>query len=98
MPRYIIERELPGAGRLTAAELREVARKSNEVLTRLGPAIVWEESFVAADRIYCLYSAPSPELIREHARQGGFPADRISEIVTVIGPATAEGAVAARPA
>jgi len=90
MPRYIIERELPGAGRLTAEELRAVARKSNEVLDRLGPEIVWHRSHVATDRLYCEYTAPSPELIREHARQGGFPCDRIHEIVTVISPATAE--------
>ena len=92
MPRYIIERELPGAGRLTADELRAVARKSNEVLARLGPEITWHHSHVSADRLYCEYTAPSPELIREHARQGGFPADRISEIGTVISPATAEEA------
>jgi hypothetical protein len=90
MPRYIIERELPGAGRLTAGELRAVAKRSNEVLARLGPEITWHESQVSADRLYCMYTAPSPELIREHARQGGFPADRISEILTVISPDTAE--------
>lgn len=90
MPRFIIERELPGAGRLTADELRAVARKSNEVLDRLGPEIVWHESYVVTDRIYCIYSAPSPELVREHARQGGFPADRISEVGAVISPRTAE--------
>ena len=90
MPRYVIERALPGAGRLTADELGAVARKSNEVLARLGSAIEWHESYVADDRIFCLYTAPSPELIREHARQGGFPADRISEIRAVISPRTAE--------
>ena len=90
MPRYIIERELPGAGRLTADELRAVARKSNEVLAGLGPEITWHQSHVASDRLFCEYSAPSPELIREHARQGGFPADRISEILRVISPRTAD--------
>ena len=90
MPRYVIERALPGAGRLTADELRGVARRSNEVLARLGADIVWEESFVTDDRIYCLYTAPSPELVREHARQAGFPADRISEIRAAISPRTAE--------
>jgi hypothetical protein len=89
MPRYVIERALPGAGRLTPEELRAVARKSNEVLARLGPEIVWEESYVTDDRIYCLYTAPSPELVREHARQGGFPADRVSEVRTTISPRTA---------
>jgi hypothetical protein len=89
MPRYVIERALPGAGRLTPEELRAVARKSNEVLARLGPGIVWEESYVTDDRIYCLYTAPSPELVREHARQGGFPADRVSEVRTTISPQTA---------
>jgi hypothetical protein len=100
MPHYVIERELPGAGRLTSEELRAVARKSNEVLARLGPAIVWEKSYVTENRLYCLYQAPSPELVREHARQGGFPADRISEVRATISPATAEegpqGAVAPR--
>jgi hypothetical protein len=90
MPRYIIEREVPAAGRLTADELRAIAGKSNEVLARLGPEIIWHQSYVTTDRLYCEYTAPSPELIREHARQGGFPADRISEIVTVISPETAK--------
>lgn len=94
MPRYIIERELPGAGRLTPDELRAVSRKSNEVLAGLGPEIIWHESYVSHDRLYCVYTAPSPELVREHARQGGFPADRISEVRTVISPATAEEPVA----
>ncbi len=94
MPRYIIERELPGAGRLTPDELRAVSRKSNEVLAGLGPEIIWHESYVSNDRLYCVYTAPSPELVREHARQGGFPADRISEVRTVISPATAEEPVA----
>lgn len=97
MPRYIIERELPGAGRLTADELRGVARKSNEVLDRLGPEIVWHESYVSEDRLYCVYTAPSPQLIREHAKLGGFPADRISEVRTVICPATAEEPAGSRP-
>lgn len=89
MPRFVIERTLAGAGRLTPDELRAVSRKSNEVLTRLGPTIIWEESYVSEDRLYCVYTAPSPELIREHARQGGFPVDRISEVKTTISPETA---------
>jgi hypothetical protein len=90
MPRYVIERVLAGAGRLTPDELRAVARKSNEILARLGPAIVWEESYVTEDRLFCVYTAPSPELIREHAKQGGFPVDHIREVRTTISPETAE--------
>lgn len=95
MPRYVIERALPGAGRLTPDELRAVATKSNEVLARLGPEIAWQHSYVTGDCIYCVYDAPSPELIREHARQGGFPADRISEVGSTISPRTADAPVAA---
>ena len=90
MPEYVIERDLPGAGRLTKEELRGISEKSNEVLKRLGAAIEWKESYVTDDRIYCLYRAPSPELIREHARQGGFPADRITEVRSRICPLTAQ--------
>jgi hypothetical protein len=90
MPKYVIERELPGAGKLSAAELRSVSQKSCSVLNRLGPQIQWIESYVTGDKIYCIYRAPSEEMIREHAKQGGFPANRISEVVTVIDPSTAE--------
>jgi len=90
MPKYIIERELPGAGKLSAAELKAVAQKSCAALDKLGPQIQWVESFVTGDKIYCVYVAPNEQLIREHAQQGGFPANRISEIKTVIGPTTAE--------
>lgn len=90
MPRYVIERNLPGAGKLAAQELKAVSQKSCGVLRELGPEINWVESFVTDDRIYCVYVAPSEELVREHARRGGFPADRISEVRSVIGPTTAE--------
>jgi len=90
MPRYLIEREIPGAGKLSQQELKGIAQKSCSVLNRLGPQIQWKESYVTADNIYCIYVAPNEEMIREHARQGGFPANRISEIKTMIDPTTAE--------
>jgi len=90
MPKYVIEREIPGAGKLSAEELRNISQKSCSVLRGLGPQIQWLESFVTADKLYCVYIAPSADLVREHAAQGGFPANRISEIKTVIDPTTAE--------
>jgi len=90
MPKYIIEREFPGAGKLSADELKAVSQKSCAVLNHLGPRIQWVESYVTADKLYCVYVSPSEQLIREHAQQGGFPANRISEIKTMIGPTTAE--------
>ncbi len=86
MPKYVIEREIPGAGSLTAEELREITRRSCCVLEELGPAIQWVESYVTDDRIYCIYIAPDTDLIREHARRTGFPANRVSEVRAVIGP------------
>ena len=91
MPKYVIERELPGAGKLSADELKGVARTSREVLSRLGPEVQWIQSYVTADKIYCVYIAPDEELIREHARRGGFPADRVSRVKRQISPLTAEG-------
>jgi hypothetical protein len=91
MPKYLIERDLPGAGKLTDADRRDVARKSCGVLHRLGPQITWVTSYVTGDRIYCIYVAPNEEMIREHARQGGFPANRISEVTATMDVATAEG-------
>src|SRR5262245_10147318 len=91
MPKYVIEREIPNAGKLTAAERRDVAKKSCSVLRTLGPDITWVTSYVTADKIYCVYIAPSEDLIREHARQGGFPANKISEVTSVIDITTAEG-------
>lgn len=92
MPKFVIEREIEGAGSLTEAELRAISQKSCAVLERLGPQIQWVESFVTDDKVYCVYLAPNEEMIREHARQGGFPANRISRVRSVIGPATAEEA------
>lgn len=91
MPKYVIEREIPDAGKLSAEELQGISQKSCSVLNQLGPSIQWVQSFVTDDKIYCVYIAPNEELIREHAAQGGFPANRISEIKQVIDPTTAEG-------
>jgi hypothetical protein len=90
MPKYLIERELPGAGQLSSAELRAVSRKSCEVLQALGPDIQWVQSYVTEDKIYCVYIAPDMDIIREHARCGGFPANAISEVRAMIDPTTAE--------
>ena len=90
MPKYIIEREIAGAGKLGAEELRGVAQKSCGVLQRLGPQIQWVQSYVTGDKVYCVYIAPSEDMVRKHAEEGGFPANRISEIKTVIDPTTAE--------
>jgi hypothetical protein len=90
MPKFVIEREIPGAGKLSPQELHGVAQKSCNVLRNLGPQIQWVESFVTDDKIYCVYIAPNEELIREHARQGGFPANRVSAVRRMIDPTTAE--------
>ncbi|HVF89369.1 MAG TPA: DUF4242 domain-containing protein [Blastocatellia bacterium] len=90
MPKFVIERDIPGAGKLTPAELQSVAQTSCDVLRNLGPQIQWIHSYVTDDKVYCVYLAPSEDLIREHAKQGGFPANRISEVKTIIDPATAE--------
>ena len=90
MPKYMIERELPGAGKMTREQLREVAQKSNGVLHTLGPKIQWVETYVSDDKLYCVYNAPSPKLIEEHARCGGFPANRISQVRSIMDPTTAE--------
>ena len=90
MPQYLIERNIPGAGRLTSAELKAISQKSCGVLATLGPQIQWVHSYVTDDQIHCIYRAPNEEIVREHARQGGFPADRVSEIKTIIDPTTAE--------
>jgi len=92
MPKYVIEREIPDAGKLSQEQLQAISQKSCAVLSNLGPQIQWVESYVTDDRIYCIYLAPSAEVIREHARQGGFPANRISEVRTIIDPTTAESA------
>ncbi len=90
MPKYIIERELPGAGELEANQLKGISQKSREVLAGLGPEIQWLESFVTDDKIYCVYIAPSAELIETHARQGGFPANKIVEVRRMLDPTSAE--------
>ena len=90
MPRYVIEREIPGAGRLSPEELHGISQKSCSVLSELGPAIQWVESFVTDDKIYCVYIAPNEEIVREHASKGGFPANRVSEVRARIDPTTAE--------
>ena len=90
MPKYVIERDLPGAGKLSPQELHGISAKSCGVLRELGPQIQWVQSYVTADKIYCVYIAPSEELVREHATRGGFPANRVSEVKTVIDPTTAE--------
>jgi hypothetical protein len=90
MPKFLIEREIPGAGSLSREELHSISQTSCEVLQRMGPQIQWVQSYVTGDKIYCVYVAPNEEMIREHAREGGFPANRISEITSVIDPTTAE--------
>ena len=90
MPKYIIEREIPGAGKLTTAELQGISAKSCGVLRNLGPTIQWVESYVTDDKIYCVYIAPNEALVREHASQGGFPSNKVSEVRTMIDPTTAE--------
>jgi hypothetical protein len=90
MPKYVIEREIPGAGNLSADELRAISQKSCGVLNEMGSRIQWLESFVTPDKIYCVYIAPNEQTVREHAEKGGFPANRVSEVKSVIGPTTAE--------
>jgi hypothetical protein len=89
MPKYVIEREIPGAGKLSRQELQGISQKSCGVLNKLGPSIQWVESFVTDDKVYCVYIAPNEGMIREHASQGGFPANKISEVKTMIDPTTA---------
>ena len=90
MPKYLIEREIPNAGALSRADLKAIAQRSCAVLHALGPSIQWLESYVTEDKITCVYISPNADLLREHARQGGFPADRVLEIATIIDPTTAE--------
>lgn len=88
MQQYVIERDLPGAGKLSAAELRDISRKSNEVLSKMGPGIQWVQSYVTGDKIYCVYRAESEDAIRRHAKDGGFPANKISRVSATIDPTT----------
>jgi hypothetical protein len=90
MPKYVIERDLPGAGDLKPEELNAISQKSCGVLSKMGPQIQWVHSYVTQDKIYCIYIAPDEKAVREHASQGGFPANRVSEIKTMIDPTTAE--------
>jgi len=90
MPKYLIERELIGAGKLSAHDLKAISQKSCGILKEMGPTIQWIHSYVTGDKIYCVYLAPNEDMIREHAKKGGFPVNRISEIKSVIEPATAE--------
>lgn len=93
MPKFIIEREMAGAGKLSAQDLQGAAQTSCDVIRQLGPEIQWVQSYVTGDKIYCVYVAPSEEMIREHAKRGGFPADRVHRIERVIDPTTAEAPV-----
>ena len=91
MPKFLIEREIPGAGDLKPEELQAISQKSCGVLRELGPQVQWVESYVTGDKVYCVYIAPDEAAVREHARRGGFPANRVSEIKRMIDPTTAEG-------
>jgi len=90
MPKFVIEREIPGAGKLSPAELKAISQKSCSVLSTLGPQIQWVQSYVTGDKIYCVYNAPNEEMVRRHAREGGFPANSVARVATIIDPTTAE--------
>jgi hypothetical protein len=90
MPKYVIERTLPGAGKLSAKELQGISAKSNSVLRELGPDVQWVHSYVTGDKIYCVYNAANADIVREHAKCGGFPADSVNEVKTIIDPTSAE--------
>jgi hypothetical protein len=91
MPKFVIEREIPGAGSLSDEQLHAISQKSCGVLRNLGPEIQWVQSYVTGNKIYCIYIAPNEELVREHAAQGGFPANSVAQVMKVIDPTTAEG-------
>jgi hypothetical protein len=90
MPKYVIERDIPGAGKLSPQELQAISQKSCGVLKGMGPSIQWVQSYVTGDKVYCVYIAPNEDAVREHATKGGFPANRVSEVKSVIDPTTAE--------
>lgn len=90
MPKFIIERDIPGAGSLSPSDLKAISQKSCGILSKMGPQIQWLESFVTDDKVYCVYIAPHEAAVREHAEAGGFPANKITTVRTVIGPTTAE--------
>lgn len=90
MPKFVIERDIPGAGNLSAEQLKGISQTSCGVLSNMGPQIQWLHSYVTGDKVYCIYIAPNEEMVREHAKQGGFPANRVSEVTSIIDPTTAE--------
>jgi len=90
---YVIEREIPGAGDFTAEQLKAISQTSCGVLSKMGPKIQWVHSYVTSDKIYCIYNAPNEDMVREHAKQGGFPANSVSKVAAIIDPATAEGVI-----
>ena len=90
MPKYVIERQIPGAGKLTAEQLKGISQTSCGVLSNMGPQIQWVQSYVTDDKIYCIYNAPNEEMVREHAKQGGFPANSVSKVSAIIDPVTSE--------
>ena len=90
MPKFVIEREIPGAGKLSPAELKAISQKSCRVLSSMGPQIQWVQSYVTGDKIYCVYNAPNEEMVRRHAKEGGFPANKVARVATIIDPTTAE--------
>ncbi len=90
MPKYVIEREIPGAGKLTAEELKAISQTSCNVLRKMGSEIQWLQSYVTDDKLYCIYIAPNEEMVREHAKLGGFPANSVSQVATIIDPTTSE--------
>jgi Protein of unknown function (DUF4242) len=90
MPKYVIEREIPGAGNLSPEQLKAISQTSCGVLSKMGPQIQWVHSYVTTDKIYCIYNAPNEEMVREHAMQGGFPANSVSRVAAIIDPTTAE--------
>ena len=90
MPKFVIEREIPGAGKLSPAELKAISQKSCSVLSNLGPQIQWVQSYVTGNKIYCVYNAPNEEMVRRHAKEGGFPANSVARVAAIIDPTTAE--------
>ena len=90
MPKYIIEREIPGAGKMNAGQLKSISQSSCAVLNKLGPQIQWVQSYVTADKIYCVYNSPNEEMVREHGRMGEFPISSLNRVATIIDPVTAE--------
>jgi hypothetical protein len=90
MPKYVIEREIPGAGKLTAEQLKGISQTSCDVISNMGPQIQWLQSYITGDKVYCVYIAPNEEMVLEHAKQAGFPANSVGKVSTIIDPITAE--------